>query len=599
MRTAIRARGGTVTGNEGNPTQGANGKNPTEGAEGDARESTEPAEARGDPGGQTGRGRRWLLVLFAVGALVSIALYLVWPVAEEEADFRTALFQALQLNEGDTLLFVNLPPAAGRYPGSILLFDGNIPLDFVSGDDAGLMVGQPVSLERQIRVSSAAELGLGVAGTQEWMTAAANALSRREGQVDVTVAFDGSTVESRDLVSRVAASALARNISEAGVDAYVIVRAWRGTVSLTIQSRRGTSAQVLDTLSATLDSIATSAGAGVRFSGSFESGQQGVLRLSEDDVFAYEGFELAPFYRLVAGIAPDDPVAGGEAGTRPAAPRPQAPSEVAVRQLLRLDPAVLSPEGRERALTELGPGAAAAVVSVMETGEREEQERGMALLRELPPSAFQLAPGSGPEADRTLDAALRARTMLDLSAVDPAERNLLGTALQDPSPAIRYLASEQLYAAGTADARATLMAQADSGDPAVLTALNAAQFQEIQARSPRRILTHDTSVARPSPVEVAAPAAVVQGPDIRMAVGSVRATRSATVDPQGKLDVFVRGLASEHPEVVRESLLGLAEMGAEGRPAMPAVERLLSTSEDRRIQDLARRTLARLRAAGG
>jgi hypothetical protein len=41
------------------------------------------------------------------------------------------------------------------------------------------------------------------------------------------------------------------------------------------------------------------------------------------------------------------------------------------------------------------------------------------------------------------------------------------------------------------------------------------------------------------------------------------------------------------------------EMGAEARPAIPAVERLLSTTRDRQIQDLARRALARLRAADG
>jgi len=288
-------------------------------------------------------------------------------------------------------------------------------------------------------------------------------------------------------------------------------------------------------------------------------------------------------------------VAGGEAGTRPAAPRPQVPAEVAVGQLLRLDPAVLAPESRELALRELGPGAAAAVVTVMERGEREEQERGMALLGELPPSAFEVAMGTGPEAQRTLDTALRARAILDLSAMDPVERDRLGTALQDPSPAVRYLASEQLYAAGTADARATLMARADSADPAVVTALHAARFQEMRVRIP----LPDTPATDPAPEETVVIAGVADGADIRRALGIVRAARADTVDVQRKLEVFTRGLSSEHREVVGESLLGLGEMGAEGRPAIPSVERLLSASDDRRIQDLARRTLARIRGAGG
>ena len=579
--------GGAIPGPEDAPS----GPEGDPGPEAPAAEAPEPAGTRKDPaGGKPGRSRNWLLALFALGAVAAVVLFIFWPSPEEDMDFRTALFQALQRNEGDTLLFVNLPPAAGRYPGSILLFDGNIPLEFVSGDDAGLMAGQPVNLERQIRVSSSAELGMGMGGTQGWMTSAVNALSRREGAVDVTVAFNGSTVESRDLVSRVAASALARNISESGVDAYVIVRAWRGTVSLTIQSRRGVSAQVLDTLSATLDSIAASAGAGVRFSGSFESGQQGVLRLSEDDVFAYEGFELAPFYRMAAGIAPDDPVAGGDAGTRPAAPRPRATLEAAVRQFMRVDTDLIPPESRERALSELGPGAAAAVISVMESGEADQRERGMAILQELPPSAFsgQLRPSASAlpgevaaVGGSALDAALRARAVLDLSAANPAQRDSLGMALQDPSPAVRYLASEQLQAAGTAGARTTLITQADSSDPAVRTALSAARFQAAQLQN-------------------TVPAAtVVQGTDATMALGSVRATRSSAIGARSKLDVFVRGLASEDGDVVRESLRGLVEMGAEARPAIPAVERLLSTTRDRQIQDLARRALARLRAAEG
>jgi len=38
----------------------------------------------------------------------------------------------------------------------------------------------------------------------------------------------------------------------------------------------------------------------------FRVRHQGILRLSENDVFAQVGFELAPFSRLMAGIAPGD-----------------------------------------------------------------------------------------------------------------------------------------------------------------------------------------------------------------------------------------------------------------------------------------------------
>lgn len=563
-----------MTGTGENDPQGTEGENA--GATGSPSPSPEQA-----PAGKSRDLRVWLLALFGLGAVVSVGLYILWPSEPEVTDFRTALFQALQLSEGDTLLFVNLPPAAGRYPGSILLFDGNIPLEFVTAEDTGLMQGQPVDLERQVRVASSAELGIGMGGSQGWLASAASALSRREGEVDVTVAFTGSTVESRDLVTRVAASALARNISESGVDAYVIVRAWRGTVTLNIQSRSGTSAQVLDSLSATLDSIAASAGAGVRFTGDLESGQRGVLRLSENDVFAFQGLELAPFYRLAAGIAPDDPVAGGDAGTRPAVPRPRATLEAAVGQYMRLDPDLLPPEDRERALSELGPGAAAAVISVMERGEAEQRERGMTLLQELPPSAFAVPSGAEGVEGGALDAALRARTILDLSAETPAERVSLGTALRDPSPAVRYLASERLEAAGTAAARATLISRADTSDPAVRTAVSAARFETAQLQG------------------TASAATVVQGADRSLALGSVRATRSATLDPGSKLDVFIRGLASDDAEVVKESLRGLAEMGPDARSAIPAVERLMTSTRDPRLRDLARRLLARLRAGDG
>ena len=204
----------------------------------------------------------------------------------------------------------------------------------------------------------------------------------------------------------------------------------------------------------------------------------------------------------------------------------------------------------------------------------------MTLLRELPPSAFAVPAGAQAVEGGALDTALRARTILELSAETPAERDSLGMALRDPSPAVRYLAAERLQAAGTAEARATLVAQAEADDPAVRTAVSAARFQAAQLQG-----TASATMA-------------VQGSDRAMVLGSVRATRTADTSPRSKLDVFVRGLSNADAEVVKESLRGLGEMGADAAPAIPAVERLLSTTGDRQIQDLARRALARLRTPG-
>ena len=539
-------------------------------------------------GSKTSGFQKGVLAAFLVTALAAVAYFLLWPDADVDSgedlpDARTALIRDLAQDPADTLLFVNLPPAAGRYPGSILLVDRNVGLEFVDADDAGLMQGQAVTSDRRIKVTSSAELGLGLGGSQGPLAAAMDALFQRRDEVEVRVSFEGTTVEDRTLMERVAASQVARNVTEAGADAYVIVRAWRGTVTLDVQRKRGGSAEVMDTLSATLDSIAASAGAGVRFSGGFESGAQGVLQLSENDVVAYQGYELAPFYRLAANVAPEDPVAGGESGIRPAVPRPDATPEDAVRQYMRLDPELLRPEDRERTFRQLGPGAAAAVTSVMEDGDAEEREKGMEILRQLPPSAFSPAAGTGAggagNLGSALDAALRARAILDMSAADPAQRDSLGSALRDPSPAIRYLASEQLEAAGTADARETLLTRAAADDPAVRTAVSAARFE----------------VARLQ--DAITPAAAFESSDAALALGSVHATRSLSTDARTKLDIFVRGLASDDPAVVKESLAGLVEMGAAARPAIPAVEELLATTRDRTIEDMARRALARMRAA--
>jgi HEAT repeat protein len=256
---------------------------------------------------------------------------------------------------------------------------------------------------------------------------------------------------------------------------------------------------------------------------------------------------------------------------------------------MRLDPELLRPEDRLRTFTQLGPGAAAAVTAVMEDGEAEEREKGMTILRELPPSAFSLPDGvgaggvgsgdagSGAVSSSSLDAALRAREILDLSATDPVERDRLATALRDPSPAIRYLASEQLEGAGTPDALETLLARADAEDPAVRTAVSAARFQVARLQN------------------AVTPATAFELSDPGLELGSVHATRSLTTTAESKLDIFVQGLASDDPAVVKESLAGLVEMGAAARPAIPAVERLLATTSDRTLQDMARRALARLR----
>lgn len=535
--------------------------------------------ADGSEGGPAAKARPWILLAVLVVALGSIGLFVFWPEpslppGDEGQDLRSALASSLPSLESDSLLFINIPPAGARYPGSILLAAGNVPLELARAEEGGFTAGQPASARTRLRAGSSASLGVGVGldGTG-WLQSALDVLAGREGDAEVSLSFEGRTVESDGLLERIGASRVAERLTEEGIDAYVIFRAWRGTLALTVQRRSGADLQVLDSISSELQELAGRAGGGVSFSGSLDQDRESEFRLVDDDVFAYEGYAVAPLYRLAAGIAEDDPVVGGEAAIRPVGPAPAANLDTVVSQIIRLDPEILPRDAFPGSL-ELGPEVTDAVLRVMREGDTEERERGLSLLRKLPRDVLPDAPAEGV---RDADPAVRAVSILEMAETRGGTWTRdVARALDDDDPVVRYVASEALVSADSPEAREALVSAGRADDPAVRAALSTARFQ--LARDAGAVTT----------------AEVFQAGDPQLELGAVLQARSPQIDTRDKLEVLSAGLESNDSAVVKESLLGLGRLEGAAAPAAAAV-RELTRHPDPEVRKLATRTLRRIR----
>ena len=105
-----------------------------------------------------------------------------------------------------------------------------------------------------------------------------------------------------DLPTRASQSAALRSISENDEDAFIVFRAWEGTLTLRIRQERGVSLAVLDSIDETIDSLATTLGAGVRFEGRTDTRTESELILAETDVFAFEAYDAASLFERAAAI---------------------------------------------------------------------------------------------------------------------------------------------------------------------------------------------------------------------------------------------------------------------------------------------------------
>lgn len=133
-------------------------------------------------------------------------------------------------------IHVNLPPASGRYPGSVFVVaESWLPMSQVAATSADLTIGPPYTVKWQTRIeaSGGGELGLGPAG--EAMKGDA------VGEVDMEIG-EARTIEM--LTPALKKHLLAVSADAAKYDSMIVVtRSYEGVPRLRIHRRSGASAE--------------------------------------------------------------------------------------------------------------------------------------------------------------------------------------------------------------------------------------------------------------------------------------------------------------------------------------------------------------------
>ena len=172
------------------------------------------------------------LTLAAVVVLAALVFFLP-RLFTRNTDLRTRLAAALNLpQERAADFFINLPPAASRYPGTILATERLFILNPADANDEGLHTGGSFQLSTDDDVAGSALGSLGV----PWLNEAAS--SKREAGLELQVS-DGKILEMDvpALKKKLLASQEAQSAANKGTDPIVITRAYIGKLTYVLKRK--------------------------------------------------------------------------------------------------------------------------------------------------------------------------------------------------------------------------------------------------------------------------------------------------------------------------------------------------------------------------
>jgi hypothetical protein len=172
------------------------------------------------------------LTLVAVVALAAL-VFLLPRLFTRNADLRSRLAAALNLPKGRAAdFYINLPPAASRYPGTILATEQLFILNPADANDADLHTGSDFQLRADDQVAGSALGSLGV----PWLNEAAS--SKQEVGLELEVA-DGKILEMDvpALKRRLLASQEVQSAANKGTDPIVITRAYQGRLTYLLKRK--------------------------------------------------------------------------------------------------------------------------------------------------------------------------------------------------------------------------------------------------------------------------------------------------------------------------------------------------------------------------
>lgn len=238
-----------------------------------------------------------ILTLAAIAALPAL-VFILARLLPRKADLRSSLAAALNLrHDSAAYFFINLPPAASRYPGTILAADQLFVLDSVGASDPVHLTGRSFQLSANYQLAGSALGSLGV----PWLNEVASSKLKVGLQLQVT---DGRILEMSvpDLKKRLLHSVAAQDAANKGTDPLIITRAYEGRLTY-ILTREGSD------MGAVWEKAARSNLNAEQFRIDTSHAQQGVVRVEmlQPVIFAFEA-SSAHFILNDLGAKPSDVV---------------------------------------------------------------------------------------------------------------------------------------------------------------------------------------------------------------------------------------------------------------------------------------------------
>jgi hypothetical protein len=237
------------------------------------------------------------LTLVAMVVLAALVFFLP-RLFTRNADLRSSLAAALNLPKDRAAdFFINLPPAASRYPGTILATERLFILNPADASDSDLHTGSSFQLTADDQVAGRALGSLGV----PWLNEAAS--SKQEVGLELQVT-DGKILEMDipALKRKLMASQEAQSAANKGTDPIVITRAYEGRLTYLLKRKGSDQGSVWN--KAAQSNLNTE-----HFRIDASRAQQGEVRVEMLDpvIFAFEA-SSAHFILTHLGVEPSDVV---------------------------------------------------------------------------------------------------------------------------------------------------------------------------------------------------------------------------------------------------------------------------------------------------
>lgn len=244
------------------------------------------------------RLQKKLIITLSVAAIVLVAAFITVRLIRGPHDLKSALAVALHLpSEQAADFFVNLPPAASRYPGAIMVAPKMLVLEESTANDQGIVQGTSFTL-------TASDSTLADA-VSSFRSSALTGAAHDKDDVGIEIEISGGQVLEMpvpDLKRKLLESDAAKSAANHGTDPLIITRSYVGILTFVLRQKSAAGAQLLAKASKSSD---LASDASIKMDANRLG--QGILRVTVDQsvVFAFEA-SSATYLTQHLGATPDD-----------------------------------------------------------------------------------------------------------------------------------------------------------------------------------------------------------------------------------------------------------------------------------------------------